>query len=81
MKIDINKLQDKHHNFIEAKYNEFNLEYYTYTCIFCKLIITAWCNNEPPIWANCSNIPFYNHNELENGLLTCDEVIVKNIIE
>lgn len=76
-------LENKNHNFIINYYNYYN----EYVCKKCNImIIHEFSPNAFPIWEI-----FYKSNDygkfylqkhiLQNDLLSCEEVIIKNLIE
>ncbi len=92
MKFDVSKLDHKNHSFVEViKYNDDSRGYYLFTCEKCKLVIYQWCNMNFPIWTSLidtierhysdKRYEHYQMDKLEKELLSCEEVIIKNIIE
>lgn len=89
MKFDISVLDGRGHLFIENVSNTgyTSCSYYQYICEKCNYEISQYCNGYAAelVWLACDinddGKPYEDWNLLQEEVLTCDENIIKNIIE
>jgi hypothetical protein len=87
MRLNINSLLNKNHEFIKSILFAWLGNYIKLKCKKCGVVLIQWCddNRTENIWHGnglTHNEPVYeNLDVLKKELLTCDEYIIKNIIE